>query len=96
MGRKLCGKKGEIAHYEQFHLFPQRFQQACFPGRQEVSLCGNVTSIFTFSHSVFNWLVFQGRQKVSLCGNVLNFNPKALNCLPHNPVTFNDPERNGF
>ena len=24
--------KGEIAHYEQFFLFPQCFQKACFPG----------------------------------------------------------------
>ena len=24
--------KGEIAYYEQFLLFPQRFQKACFPG----------------------------------------------------------------
>ena len=24
--------KGEIARYEQFPLFPQCFQQACFPG----------------------------------------------------------------
>ena len=24
--------KGEIARYEQFHLFPQFFQKACFPG----------------------------------------------------------------
>ena len=24
--------KGEIAHYEQFLLFPQYFQKACFPG----------------------------------------------------------------
>ena len=24
--------KGEIAHYEQFLLFPQCFQNACFPG----------------------------------------------------------------
>ena len=24
--------KGEIARYEQFLLFPQRFQNACFPG----------------------------------------------------------------
>ena len=24
--------KGEIAHYEQFLLFPQFFQKACFPG----------------------------------------------------------------
>ena len=31
-------EKGEIARYEQFLLFPQCFQKACFPG---VSLCGN-------------------------------------------------------
>ena len=24
--------KGEIARYEQFHLFPQCFQKVCFPG----------------------------------------------------------------
>ena len=24
--------KGEIVHYEQFLLFPQCFQKACFPG----------------------------------------------------------------
>ena len=30
--------KGEIAHYEQFLLFPQCFQKVCFPG---ASLCGN-------------------------------------------------------
>ena len=27
--------KGEIARYEQFLLFPQCFQQACFPGASE-------------------------------------------------------------
>ena len=37
-GRKLSKwventvRKGEIACYEQFFLFPQCFQQACFPG----------------------------------------------------------------
>ena len=41
-GRKLCIQventvgKGEIAHYEQFLLFPQCFQKACFP---EASKC---------------------------------------------------------
>ena len=30
--------KGDIACYEQFLLFPQCFQKACFPG---VSMCGN-------------------------------------------------------
>ena len=38
IGRKLSKQventvgKGEIAHYKQFLLFPQYFQQACFPG----------------------------------------------------------------
>ena len=48
-GRKLTKQvenivgKGEIARYEQFLLFPQCFQKACFPGalRQKMSLCGN-------------------------------------------------------
>ena len=37
-GRKLSKRventvgKGEIARYEQFLLFPQSFQKACFPG----------------------------------------------------------------
>ena len=37
-GRKLSKRventvgKGEIARYEQFLLFPQRFQKVCFPG----------------------------------------------------------------
>ena len=32
---------------------------------------GEITSTFSFSHSVFKRLVSQGRQKVSLCGNGL-------------------------
>ena len=39
-GRKTV-EKGEIARYEQYLLFPQCLQKACFPGRQKVSLCGN-------------------------------------------------------
>ena len=32
MGREHFLGKGEIARYEQFLLFPQSFQKACFPG----------------------------------------------------------------
>ena len=32
MGRKNTVGKGEIARHEQFLLFPQCFQKACFPG----------------------------------------------------------------
>ena len=43
-GRKLSGRKqventvgkGEIAFYEQFLLFPQCFQKACFTGASKV------------------------------------------------------------
>ena len=31
-GKKNTVGKGEIARYEQFLLFPQCFQKACFPG----------------------------------------------------------------
>ena len=30
--KKKTVRKGEIARYEQFLLFPQCFQKACFPG----------------------------------------------------------------
>ena len=30
--------KGEIAHYEQFLLFPQCFQKACFPGASKSAI----------------------------------------------------------
>ena len=32
LNRKETAGKGEIARYEQFLLFPQCFQKACFPG----------------------------------------------------------------
>ena len=37
--------KGEIARYEQFLLFPQCFQKACFP---ETSKCVIVWEIYIF------------------------------------------------
>ena len=46
-GRKLFKRvenivgKGEIARYEQFLLFPQCFQKACFPGASKGAMCGN-------------------------------------------------------
>ena len=52
--------KGEIACYEQFLLFPQCFQKACFQGRQKVSLCGNGL-ILTFLQA---W-IFQRKQALT-------------------------------
>ena len=50
--------KGEIAHYEQFLLFPQCFQKACFPGASKgvtvwewansTSQSKNLTTLQTF------------------------------------------------
>ena len=31
--------KGEIAHYEQFHLLPQCFQKTCNSSNDGISLC---------------------------------------------------------
>ena len=46
-GRKISKRventvgKEEIAHHEQFLLFPQCFQKACCPEASKVSMCGN-------------------------------------------------------
>ena len=52
--------KGEIAHDEQFLLFPQCFQKACFPGASKGVIVWEWvkmgTSNFSFSHSVFKRL----------------------------------------
>ena len=54
-GRKLSKRvgnnegKGEIAHYEQFLLFPQCFQKACFPGASKDVMVGEcVKNLFKF------------------------------------------------
>ena len=47
-GRKLSKQventvgKGEIAYYEQYLLFPQCFQKACFPGRSKGFAAGEL------------------------------------------------------
>ena len=38
--------KGEIARYEQFLLFPQCFQKACFPGTSKGIVWEWVNSLF--------------------------------------------------
>ena len=51
-GRKLSKReentvgKREIARYEQFLLFPQCFQKACFPGASKGDVCGNGLTLF--------------------------------------------------
>ena len=52
--------KGEIARYEQFLLFPQCFQKACFPGASKGVIVWKwvgrekmLVINFSFSHKVF-------------------------------------------
>ena len=44
--------KGEIARYEQFLLFSQCFQKACFPGAQKVSLIGNGLNVILVVYDI--------------------------------------------
>ena len=68
-GRKLFKpventlRKGEIACYEQFLLFPQCFQKACFPGASKGVIVWewvnsikilDVTKLTTFAEDKFN------------------------------------------
>ena len=39
--------KGEIAHYEQFLLFPQCFRKACFPGALKVVIVWQWVNSYT-------------------------------------------------
>ena len=60
-------EKGEIAHYEQFLLFPQCFQKACFPGASkgvvvwEWVKSSNYRSIFVFHSSYHTKIWFAGQ-----------------------------------
>ena len=44
--------KGEIAHYEQFLLFPQCFQKACFPGESKGVIVWEWVKIGLLTHSI--------------------------------------------
>ena len=63
--------KGEIAHYEQFLLFPQRYQKACFPGASKGVI-------------VWEWVSMKGKrleQAVSSSDNIHKF---FISLLLHN------------
>ena len=50
--------KGEIAHYEQFLLFPQCFQRLVLQTRQKQGLFGKGLSRFPYTASVISWQQF--------------------------------------
>ena len=85
--------KGEIARYEQFLLFPQCFQKACFPGASKGVIVWEwvnsvqkivVTSIFSSSKNILNSLLFQNYQNRRLCGKMLKSNKYTPFSLPGN------------
>ena len=49
--------KGEIARYEQFLLFPQCFQKACFPGASKVVIVWEWVYSLPCDHRQFNLLL---------------------------------------
>ena len=64
--------KGEIARYEQFLLFPQFFQNACFPGASKgvigwewVNLCPADVMLLTTTQTNCNLLIFYQTTKKS-------------------------------
>ena len=66
-GRKLSKRventvgKGEIARYEQFLLFPQFFQKACFPGASKaVTVWEWVNSKLTLPYCCYAIVLFFG------------------------------------
>ena len=57
--------KGEIARYEQFLLFPQCFQKACFPGASKgVNVLEWVNSSVTAIHCFHDSYDNEGKQPV--------------------------------
>ena len=67
--------KGEIAHYEQFLLFPQCFQKDCFPGVSKGVI-------------VWEWVKMLSaiclnldQSKILLSGNGLNYNHHHYHCI---------------
>ena len=50
-GRNTVGK-GEIARYEQFLLFPQCFQKACFPGASKGVIVWEWVKVFEFKKNL--------------------------------------------
>ena len=53
--------KGEIARYEQFLLFPQRYQKACFPGASKGVIVWEWVKTLDTSESIVNSSFFKSR-----------------------------------
>ena len=67
--------KGEIARYEQFLLFPQCFQKACFPGASKGVI-------------VWEWVNLHSSYTFSIAGILYTFwnKPNIVKSLPSNKI----------
>ena len=76
-GRKLSKQientvgKGEIARYEQFLLFPQCFQKACFPGASKGVI------VWEWVNSVIKWNTY-----TSTCSHTILQKLRPIEYLP--------------
>ena len=94
-GYKNTVGKGEIARYEQFLLFPQYFQKACFPGASKGVI---LWEWLTLSVSVFQlyrggqctYPCFRGVLLTSTLHNILS---KPLAAFPHGHCRNNGQRR---
>ena len=77
-GRKLTKRventvgKGEIAHYEQFLLFPQCFQRACFPGASKGVIVWELVNSFLKKTLVFTCLRYKSFENTVGKGEIAN------------------------
>ena len=62
--------KGKIAHYEQFLLFPQCFQKACFPGASKGVI------VWEWVNSLPNGKVLGWSKFKAFVDNKINLNEK--------------------
>ena len=71
---------GEIAHYEQFLLFPQYFQMACFPGASKVVIAWEwvkVRDVFFFF--LITWYIHFNTLKKKILKNIVEKGEIAQN-----------------
>ena len=69
-GRKHSVGKGEIARYEQFLLFPQCFQKACFPGASKGVIVWEWDN--TVVYVQLTWNTFHAATCTVICCVILN------------------------
>ena len=73
-GRKHCGKRRNI-RYEQFLLFQQCFQKACFPGASKGGIVWEWINRFIFSFLEFSFINLKPLYKILFSKENNNYLP---------------------